>query len=314
MDSGGHCKVLWHQIHSYWLCFSSWSTEPFSYCVEQMPVGWSKKPVVAHLYESIRQDVLEESANKLLGTKRAKLSQTGIGLLILESHFTVLQLQDAIVGNCHPEDVWSQITKSFLAAADGFAVQDPLFLPHGGVYEQEEIGFLELVSEFGSEQHRQRLCVNKEVFAGCPPLAGICKQASTGNQIVNVRMIEEVSRPRLQHADHADLAPDKSWIAGKLLQSRRRAAKEDTIEPLLMAAHEVSEFFGDGESHHEVENGEKQMPLSFEPFLGLVVLTFGTVPVFARVIAVVILLTGSAEIDLTAKHFGAALFDGFHGL
>lgn len=81
-----------------------------------------------------------------------------------------------------------------------------------------------------------------------------------------------------------------------------------------MASHETPELLGNGEGYHEVEKWEKQMPLGFEPYLGLIVLAFGTVPVFTGMIAVVELLTGVTEVDLTAKRFGSALFYRLHGL
>jgi AMMECR1 domain-containing protein len=56
------------------------------------------------------------------------------------------------------------------------------------------------------------------------------------------------------------------------------------------------------------------MSLCFEPHICLIVLALGTVPVFARMIAVVELLTGVTQVDLAAKGFGSALFYGRHGL
>ena len=51
-----------------------------------------------------------------------------------------------------------------------------------------------------------------------------------------------------------------------------------------------------------------------QPLVGAVVLTFGAMAVFAGVIAVQALLTGITAVQVTAQGFGAAMFDGPHGL
>jgi len=63
-----------------------------------------------------------------------------------------------------------------------------------------------------------------------------------------------------------------------------------------------------------MRNREEQILLIFQPLLGLIILTLGTVPVFAGMIAVVVLLARLTAIDVTAQGFRAALPDGLHGL
>jgi len=57
--------------------------------VELVFAGRAERPVIAHLGEAARQDVLEEALDELLGRQDAALGLARLGVLIAEGHLAV---------------------------------------------------------------------------------------------------------------------------------------------------------------------------------------------------------------------------------
>ncbi len=77
--------------------------------------------------------------------------------------------------------------------------------------------------------------MHQEHGRGLDP-APIRSQPDGGNEVVNVRMGAQVPRPGLQHTYHADLATQKAWIVGQLLERRGGTAEEERRDaPLVLA-------------------------------------------------------------------------------
>jgi hypothetical protein len=117
----------------------------------------------------------------------------------------------------------------------------------------------------------------------------------------------------MQDANQAKLSADKTGILSEKLCCICRAAEEQVIDKRLVAAGECAQGSRNGESEHEVRHWQQEVLLLLQPFLGLVVLAFGTVAIAAGVVAVLDLVALRAGIGLPTQGRCAALLNGAHG-
>jgi hypothetical protein len=79
-----------------------------------------------------------------------------------------------------------------------------------------------------------------------------------------------------------------------------------------VAAGQFPKRIGQGEGDQEMRARKEQLLLPLEPLIGGTVLAFGTVAVLAGMIAILVVAAVFTVVDLAAKRFGTALFDGLH--
>jgi len=124
-----------------------------------MPVPWAQEAVIAHLDESVRQDVLQKPADELFGTHRTARELLGCRILILKRDGAILKLEDALIADGHAKDVRSEVSEGFLATADGLAVHDPVLAPGALIHAGEQGGLFQVIAELGPEDHGEGLHV-----------------------------------------------------------------------------------------------------------------------------------------------------------
>jgi len=167
----------------------------------------------------------------------------------------------------------------------------------------EELGFEDLGEGFHGQQ---------EVVTGRQPGLTIGSQPAAWYEIVDMGVIGQVTRPGMEDAEHTDLPADKAGVTSQELSGGRRGLKEQVIEKSLMAASQWAQRSRQGEGEHEIGNGQEQILLCLQPFLGSLVLAFGAVAVAAGVIAVAHFAAIGASVHLSAQGFCPALLNGTH--
>ena len=78
---------------------------------------------------------------------------------------------------------------------------------------------------------------------------------------MHMRVVTEVPSPGVKQADHADLAPDISWVLCQCFERFRRCAEQHTVDRLLVSARHCMEFRWQGERHHKVRHGQQCLTL-----------------------------------------------------
>lgn len=97
---------------------------------EKMAVGGSKDAIVAHLVETLREDVLEKPADKFLGWKGHGLPGHFAGIFVAEAYLSIFYGENAAVADGYPVDVASKIVEDLCGSLEtGFTVDHPRLLP-----------------------------------------------------------------------------------------------------------------------------------------------------------------------------------------
>ena len=83
---------------------------------------------------------------------------------------------------------------------------------------QDEIGpaFGQRSSHLGPHEDGEWPGRDQEVVAGGIPIATVIGHAGTGDEAMDMRMVDELLRPSVQHRHHADGAADVAPITGQL--------------------------------------------------------------------------------------------------
>ena len=156
---------------------------------------------------------------------------------------------------------------------------------------------------FGQEERR---------FPDLAPAQSVRTQATTGYEIVNMRMIFELTGPGVEHAQQAELGAQMFPVPGNVLQGAGAFLEQPGQENLGMIANNPAQLFRHGEGDEEVRDGEEFGLLFFRPLgrVGLAALEAG--PMTARVVDVFGLATG-AGMELPAQGRRATTQDRRHG-
>ncbi len=217
--------------------------------------GGGVKPAEgAHAGEGAREDVLEKPGHKIQWFQPERGGLAGFAVAIGPADLAIGQEMNRAIGCGGFEDVAGQIAERIFTGTGGAAVHVPVTLPDFGWNLGVEAGMLCLQAglEEGAAMSAQCFDGQEVVGPSRDPLPPVSGEAAAGNQIVDMRMIDQGARPGVEHTEHPQLGAQVFGVAGQILQGLSAAGKEQVQGDLLVRADEVAQWFRDGKGHQEV--------------------------------------------------------------
>src|SRR5829696_3559022 len=162
--------------------------------------------------------------------KRTAFDAAALSFGITEDHVVVGQLLDPIVRERDAEDVRGQIFQRCLATADPTTIDHPGLCPSSRADFPIQRCLAQRRPELSPKQLRERFAMHEKGAPTDDPSLLIWRKSEGRNQIMDVRMVAQVARPGLQHAQHTNLPTQEAWILSELLQSSGGGAKQQRVD------------------------------------------------------------------------------------
>src|SRR6266508_3097671 len=227
--------------------------------------------------------MLEEALHEFLRREGALFKLSGVRSAVLEGDLGRLQApgveqaDQTAIAKSHAVNIRCQIAESRLSIADRLAVYNPLLLPDFWCNLWEERCFLQQALEGGTKSSGERLHRQEEIMVSWEPSLLLGTPATTGHEVVHVRMVVQLAGPGMQDTHHPNLATHKARIAGEVLGGLCGSPKQQVVNELLVLASNLAELGGEAEGQQEIGNGQEQFALQLETFFSLFMLAFGAV-------------------------------------
>ena len=185
----------------------------------------AQQPIVPNALQATGKHMEQESADELLGIKRHDLLTVMVPVILpAEGNLPALGINQPVVGNGDAMGIASKVIQHLPGSAErplgvdhpfGVAQGREVFGPRvriakwferSGKREPPRLeGLLQPVEEQPAEQSREHAHGEEEAgFAGNPPLA-VRRQPPSGDDAVQMGVVEQVLTPRVEHGEEADL-------------------------------------------------------------------------------------------------------------
>ncbi len=109
-----------------WLWRSGRDAQQLAHSLQRFALARTEKAVVAHLAETLGQDMLQEATDELLGADGAGLLLAALAVLVGKGNLAILQLDDTAVADRDPKDIRRQILERCCSITHRLAVDDPV--------------------------------------------------------------------------------------------------------------------------------------------------------------------------------------------
>jgi len=260
----------------------------------------------------LRQHMLKKAANEFKGFKVQMSVSAGIAASVVPSDPSVGEQGETAIGGCGLEDVSTEVFQCRLTCADGPQVNHPALFPDPGGNRRQRVGFLvmERRSKESLEMIGQRSLVEEELVALGAPLSLIQTQSSGGDEVMDMRMIDQSAAPGVEDAQHSQSGSQPLGVGGQILQGPGTGVEENAITELGMRTNPVPQRIREGEGDEEVAGGQEQLSLFPEPGVGIGLSATRAMPIVTGVVGEVVCAAVGTDVE-GSPSFGSLTTEDF---
>src|SRR5277367_841864 len=166
---------------------------------------------------------------------------------------------------------------------------------------------LQSTGELASEDFAQYSDRNEERCRRSNPAGLVGREATSGNDAVNMRMVLQVLSPCVQHGKKTDPGAQMFWIGGDLYKSLSAGLEQKIVENPLVLQSQGREIMRYRKDHMEVRRWKQIFSALSQPLLAGVGLALGAMPVSAGVVRNGLMATSRASVQMAAEGLRATV-------
>ena len=205
--------------------------------------GGMAKPEIPHRTQSAWQDMAQISSNKFRAFDRIDVLRVAVGTVFPpETDVGIGDGYDAGVANGGAADISSEIFDDVFTTAEWLEVHTPVLVPDGGIDGGQRVLFgkgEEAISEAGAKHTSQGGLGHEEFGVFYSDHSGLCIDAGTGDDAVDVRVEMESLIPRVEdHGEAAGLGSEPFGIGECVGQCGGGGGEEELIDVLGLGGEE----------------------------------------------------------------------------
>ena len=270
-----------------------------------------EKAQVADFHEAVREHVLEEPVEKLERIECRGAWACTAYFSVGERDRAVLEVDDALVGDGHPEDIRGEGGEGGVAVGLCLTVDIPGDGPGLRIDLLSQTGLADVFLKERTVEGGERCDRDKAVGSGRAPCRAVLGEATARDKRVDLGVILQLSAPGMQDtSEPREVCPDEALILGQPLKGRGRRLNQGVVREALMRADEGTQGFRDSEGEEEVRPWELCVQVVLEPLLGCMRLALRTVAVATGMRDAVLPSTAWALREALSVMAALAVLDG----
>ena len=281
---GGGSWIVWRGRRGFWRrC--RWERRPRG--VELSPAGRTGEAVVADLGKAAWEHALKKAREERGRGQRAACHLPGTPVTQPERDTSVGEGLKPAVGDRDPENVAPQVFEHPVSGAGRLHVDDPVMRPRAGRDLIGQVGPAQGVVHLAAKDGREDVTGEEAVGTRRrDPAGAVEREAPTGNEDMDVRVIPQVLRPRMQDGEDRGAGAEMLGIGRDAEQGLGGGSHERVVHHPLMGARDRAELLRQGEGDEEIGARQQPRPVAIEPAPRLLPVALGAVAIATGVIAV----------------------------